>query len=143
MAAGAPLLVVASLSGGDGVDATTVSFLLHVNLERMKKEEEKERRRVLEEEKEELMQEIHRKLRADQPVTDAAGRKGLLEPRHTPRLPALVVFIGSGMFLAGLLVSVLPTMCSLRSSAGLSFQASWLEKTCRTVFMCYAGFAGC
>ena len=48
----------ASLSGGDGVDATTVSFLLRVNLQRTKEEK---RRRVLEdEEKEEekLMQEI-------------------------------------------------------------------------------------
>ena len=46
VAAGAPLLVVASLAGRDEVDATTVSFLLRENLRRTKlEEEEKERRR--------------------------------------------------------------------------------------------------
>ena len=44
----APLLVVASLAGGDEVDATTVSFLLHENL-KLQEEEEKERRRKREE----------------------------------------------------------------------------------------------
>ena len=34
----APLLVVASLAGGDEVDAITISYLLRVNLERKKKE---------------------------------------------------------------------------------------------------------
>ena len=49
-----PFLVVASLAGGDEVDATTVSFLLRENLMLQKiKEEEKERRRVLEEKEEE------------------------------------------------------------------------------------------
>ena len=41
MAAGAPLLVVASLSGGDGVDATTVSYLLKAALEKKEEEERK------------------------------------------------------------------------------------------------------
>ena len=41
-------------------------------------------------------------------------KKRTLEPRHTYRMAALVVDIGSGMFLAGVLVSVLPTLCSLR-----------------------------
>ena len=41
MAAPVPLLVVASLSGGDGVDATTVSYLLKVAL-KQKEEEERE-----------------------------------------------------------------------------------------------------
>ena len=47
VAAGAPLLVVASLAGRDDVDGTTVSFLLAENLKLQKKveEEEKERRR--------------------------------------------------------------------------------------------------
>ena len=41
-----PLLVVASLAGGDEVDATTVSFLLRENLmlQKIKEEEEKERK---------------------------------------------------------------------------------------------------
>ena len=43
VAAGAPLLVVASLAGGDDVDATTVSYLLSVALAKEKEEEEKEK----------------------------------------------------------------------------------------------------
>ena len=62
VAALGPLLVVASLSGGDEVDATTVSYLLKAALKK-KKEEEDER-------KERVMQEIHRKVRADEAVTD-------------------------------------------------------------------------
>ena len=62
------------------------------------------------------------------------GRKGL-EPLHTLLEAALVVDTSSGMFLAGILVSVLPTLCSLRSSAGLSFQASWLGWRRRTVML--------
>ena len=50
VAALGPLLEVASLSGGDGVDDTAVSFLLRENLKRaVKEEKEKERRRKLEE----------------------------------------------------------------------------------------------
>ena len=60
VAAPAPLLVVASLAGGDEVDATTGSYLLKAAL---KKEEEGRKVR--------LMQEIHRKVRADEAVTDA------------------------------------------------------------------------
>ena len=41
----APLLVVASLAGGDDVDATTVSFLLRENLKLQKEEEKAEARR--------------------------------------------------------------------------------------------------
>ena len=43
VAASAPLLVVASLAGGDDVDATTVQFLLRKTLVLKKKEEEKEK----------------------------------------------------------------------------------------------------
>ena len=42
--AGALLLVVASLSGGDGLDGTTVSILLRENFKPTKEEEEKERK---------------------------------------------------------------------------------------------------
>ena len=45
VAAGAPLLVVASLVGGDGVDGTTVSFLLRENLKLQDVKEEEERKR--------------------------------------------------------------------------------------------------
>ena len=44
VAAGAPLLVVPSLRGADGVDGTTVSFLLAENL-KLQKEEERRRER--------------------------------------------------------------------------------------------------
>ena len=43
VAAPGPLLVVASLAGGDGVDATTVSYLLSVALAKKNEEEEKEK----------------------------------------------------------------------------------------------------
>ena len=45
VAAPVPLLVVASLAGGDNGDATTVSYLLSVALAKKKEEEAKERRR--------------------------------------------------------------------------------------------------
>ena len=57
----APLLVVPSLRGADGVDGTTVSFLLAENLKLQKKKEEEERRRKREEAQHEArMQELHR-----------------------------------------------------------------------------------
>ena len=65
VAAPGPLLVVASLAGGDEVDATTVSYLLKAAL--VKKEEEE---RKVQERKERVTQEIHRKVRADEAVTD-------------------------------------------------------------------------
>ena len=78
VAAGAPLLVVASLAGGDEVDATTVSNLLRENLKRTKEEEEKGRR-VLEEkakakaaEKEEAqMLKLSERIRHDMPLTES------------------------------------------------------------------------
>ena len=149
MAAGVPLLV-ASLSGGDGVDAT-VSFLLHVNLKLTKEEEENERSRVLEEKEEEHqeeMQVIHCKFRDGVPLTKAEleaclwqsqgmapssssssrggrGRRGgsgvFLGLLHTPLVVALVVGNGSVLIVAGCAVSVRPTLCSLRLSTGPSF----------------------
>ena len=55
VAASGPLLVVASLAGGDVVDATTVSYLLKAALKK-KKEEEEEKERKVQERKERLMQ---------------------------------------------------------------------------------------
>ena len=49
----APLLVVSSLAGSDGVDDTTVSYLLKAALKLKKKEEEEERRKEAEQEEEE------------------------------------------------------------------------------------------
>ena len=66
VAAPGPLLVVASLAGGDEVDATTVSYLLKAALVKKKEEEE----RKVQERKERVMHEIHRKVRADEAVTD-------------------------------------------------------------------------
>ena len=86
----APLLVVPSLRGADGVDGTTVSFLLAENLKLQKKEEEeKERRRKREEaEHEARMRELHRRVMAGEqlnPAESYAWRKwrGFLpsEPR--------------------------------------------------------------
>ena len=70
VAAGAPLPVVPTLRGDDGVDGTTVSYLLKVALQ--KKEEEEERRRKLEEKEEEEdkkegMLELSRKDRTPSP----------------------------------------------------------------------------
>ena len=45
VAASTPLLVVASLAGGDEVDATTTRYLLKCALRKRQKEEEEERRR--------------------------------------------------------------------------------------------------
>ena len=80
VAAPVPLLVVASLAGGDVVDATTVSFLLRENLRRQKmEEEEKQRRRVLEEKgkakeaekMEAQMLQLSERIRNDMPLTDS------------------------------------------------------------------------
>ena len=88
----APLLVVPSLRGADGVDGTTVSCLLAENLKLQKKkeEEEKERRRKREEAQHEArMRELDRRVMADEQVNPAesyAWRKwrGFLpsEPRR-------------------------------------------------------------
>ena len=70
----APLLVVASLAGGDEVDATTVSFLLRENLKLQKEEEEEEeeRRRKREEAQHEArMRELDRRVWADEQLTPA------------------------------------------------------------------------
>ena len=66
----APLLVVPSLRGADGVDGTTVSFLLAENLKLQKKEEEKERRRQREVAAYEArMLELDRRVFRDEPLT--------------------------------------------------------------------------
>ena len=86
VAAPGPLLVVASLAGGDEVDATTVSFLLRENLKlQKKKEEEKERRRKREEaEYEAHMQELDRRVQADVPLTPAESRAWRKWAGHFP-----------------------------------------------------------
>ena len=55
VAASTPLLVVASLAGGDEVDATTTRYLLKCALRQRQQEEEEERRRKQREEDEELL----------------------------------------------------------------------------------------
>ena len=129
VAAPGPLLVVASLAGGDEVDATTVSYLLKAALVKKKKEEEE---RKVQERKERVMQEIHHKVRADEAVTDvewaawtawngigsssSSGQKRKRKKRKKKRLPrgrarrrqrqrplsgALIVDSGRGMCRAG------------------------------------------
>ena len=65
MAAPGPLLVVASLAGGDEVDATTVSYLLSVALAKKKEEEEKETE-VKEKEAEEVKAREERKAKFEE-----------------------------------------------------------------------------
>ena len=67
----APLLVVASLAGGDEVDATTVSFLLRENLKLQKEEEEERWRKREEAQHEARMRELDRRVHADGQVTPA------------------------------------------------------------------------
>ena len=65
VAASTPLLVVASLAGGDDVDATTVSYLLSVALAKKKEEEEKEKE-VKEKEAEEVKAREERKAKLEE-----------------------------------------------------------------------------
>ena len=76
----APLLVVASLAGGDEVDATTVSFLLreHLKLRKKEKEEEERRRKREEAQHEARMRELDRRVWAGEqlnPAESCAWRK--------------------------------------------------------------------
>ena len=66
--AGVPLLSVPLLAGGDGLDNTSVRWLLKAALK--KKEEEEEERKV-QERKERVMQDIHRKIHANEDVSEA------------------------------------------------------------------------
>ena len=91
----ASLLVVPSLRGADGVDGTTVSYLLAGNLKLQKEEEEeeeeeKERRRKREGrwQHEARMRELDRRVWADEPLTPAesnAWRKWAGHVRSEPR----------------------------------------------------------
>ena len=85
----APLLVVPSLRGADGVDGTTVSFLLAENLKLQKKEEEeKERRRKRKEaEHEARMQELHRRVMADEQLNPAESYAWRKWAGHLPSEP--------------------------------------------------------
>ena len=65
VAASTPLLVVASLAGGDDVDATTVSYFLSVALAKKKEEEEKEKE-VKEKEAEEVKAREERKAKLEE-----------------------------------------------------------------------------
>ena len=65
------------------------------------------------------------------PLLGGRGKRG--RKRNFLEVAALIVDNGSGKFLAGFLVSTLLTLCSLRPSACLSFQASWPVCTRRTV----------
>ena len=85
----APLLVVASLAGGDEVDATTVSFLLREHLKLQKKEkEEKERRRKREEAQYEArMRELDCRVWAHEQLTPAESHAWRKWARHLPSEP--------------------------------------------------------
>ena len=85
----APLLVVASLAGGDRVDATTVAFLLREHLKLRKEEkEEKERSRKREEAQHEArMRELDRRVWADEQLTLAESYAWRKWAGHLPSEP--------------------------------------------------------
>ena len=91
VAASTPLLVVPSLRGADGVDGTTVSFLLAENLKLQKKEEEEEekerRRKRKEAEHEARMQELHRRVMADEQLNPAESYAWRKWAGHLPSEP--------------------------------------------------------
>ena len=84
-----PLLVVASLAGGDKMDATTVAFLLREQLELLKKEkEEKERRRKREEAQHEArMRELDRRVHAGEQLNPAESYAWRKWAGHLPSEP--------------------------------------------------------
>ena len=140
----APLLVVPSLRGADGVDGTTVSYLLAENLKLQKEEEEKKRRRKREEaEYEAHMQELDRQVQANVPLTPAEPRAWRKWAGHVTmpvrrRKKSKKKKLARGRFSRGRS----RRRCQWHapgwfsgSSAGLSFQASWLVWRRRTVML--------
>ena len=85
----AHLLVVASLAGGDEVDATTVSFLLreHLMLRKKEKEEEERRRKREEAQHEARMRELDRRVWADEQLTPAESYAWRKWAGHLPSEP--------------------------------------------------------
>ena len=81
----APLLVVPSLRGADGVDGTTVSFLLAANLKLQKKKEEEEERRRKELEEEDRS--VRESLERAQRILDRAASKRKRKKRKKRKLP--------------------------------------------------------
>ena len=154
VAAPGPLLVVASLAGGDEVDATTVSHLLKAAL--VKKEEE----RKAQERKERVMQEIHRKVRADEAVTDvewaawkawrgigsssSSGQKRKRKKRRKRKLPRNSSYPRLAARHLTCSVLVLPEECcggffwEITSGFLSVFSAIWFDSGC----MCLSVFGG-
>ena len=83
VAAGAPRLVVASLAGGDEVDATTTKYLLKCALRKRQKEEEEERRRKQREEEEELHKQVQRVIDA----SSSSGKRRKKKKRRKRKTP--------------------------------------------------------
>ena len=144
-AAGAPLLAWPSLAGGDAIDDTAVYFLLEMALktpEEVERMRRVERRRLAKEKEEKEQEEKREKERQKAEVEETIARlRGNVKRGRkrcflvaAPLAAAFVVDYGSGTFLAGFVVLVLPTQCYLRSSAGLTFQASWLVWTVHLAF---------
>ena len=94
--------MVASLAGGDDVDAITASFLGAENLKLQKEEEEKERRRKREvAEHEARIRELDRRVLADEPPSGLGEktRKKRKLPRARPRLLRTAWFYSGYKFL--------------------------------------------
>ena len=80
--------MVPSLRGADGVDGTTVSFLLAENVKLQKEEEEKERRRKREEAQYEArMRELDRRVWADEQLNPAESYAWRKWAGHLPSEP--------------------------------------------------------
>ena len=91
VAASAPLLVVASLAGGDEVDATTTRYLLKCALRKRQKEEEEERRRNEKKEEEELFKRVQRVI--DDAVLLGKGGRRRRGGRESSRSPGADSFL--------------------------------------------------
>ena len=87
VAASSPLLVVASLAGGDGIDATTTRYLLKCALRKRQKEEEEERRRNEKKEDEELFKRVQRVLDDAASLSSSSGKRRKKKKRRKRKLP--------------------------------------------------------
>ena len=91
VAASTPLLVVASLAGGDEVDATTTRYLLKCALRKRQKEEEEERRRKEWEEEDrsarEALERAQRIIDGGSSLSSSSGKRRKKKKRRKRKLP--------------------------------------------------------
>ena len=137
--------LAASLAGVDAIDDTSVFFLLEMALktpEEVERMRRVERRRLVKENEEKEQEEKREKERHKAEVEETIARlsaefwrersqaSSSSQKRRKKRKKKMLPRGGSSCGR----VLVLPTLCSLRSSAGLTFQASWLVWTVHLAF---------